>query len=178
MRASCESDGSNETSETLVMSEFTDKRAAELLRRGHRARQVGDYLTALHEFKAAAFVVKSPDALVHWGAMEHFLGDTERAIELCREAITLDPDCGNPYNDIGSYLVVMGRGDEAIAWFKRAIVSKRYEPRQFPHINLGKLYLARREYEQALHHFEEALHHDPNDAEIRELVRSIRSTLH
>ncbi len=159
------------------MEPFIERRATELLDHGHRARERGDYITALHDFKAAAHVRKCPDSLTNWGAMEHFLGDTRRAIELCREAIDVDPDCGNPYNDIGSYLVVMGRCDEAITWFKKAIASKHYAPRQFPHINLGKLYLSRKEYQQALHHFEEALHHDPSDAEIREIVQSIRGTM-
>jgi tetratricopeptide (TPR) repeat protein len=160
------------------MSDFIQRRADLLLRRGNLARDSGDYVTALHEFKAAAYVARTPDALTQWGAMEHFLGDTEKAIELCREAIGLDPDCGNPYNDIGTYLVVQGRGDEAVSWFKKAIVSKRYKPRHYPHINLGKLFLARKEYEQALHHFEEALLHEPGDSEIRELVRAIRHALH
>ncbi len=160
-----------------MQAPFIDRRVAQLLDQGRRARDTGDYISALHSYKAAAHVRKSSDALTNWGAMEHFLGDTRRAIELCREAIDLDPECGNPYNDIGSYLVVMGRPEEAIAWFKKAIAAKRSEPRQFPHINLGKLYLSRKDYQQALHHFEEALHHDPDDLEIREIVQAIRGTM-
>ncbi len=156
---------------------FRERRAEELLDRGLSAVKAGDYVTALNEFRASVYVRKTADGLTNWGSMEHVLGDTERAIELCLEAIAIDPDCGNPYNDIGSYLVVMNRADDAVAWFKRAIAAKRYVPRQFPHINLGKLYLSRKEYKQALHHFEAALGFDPGDPEINELVRAIRKTL-
>jgi tetratricopeptide (TPR) repeat protein len=135
-------------------------------------------VTALHEFKAAAYVRRTPNALTNWGTMEHCLGDTSRAIELCQEAIALDPECSGAYNDIGFYLVALGRADEAILWFKRAIASKRGEdPRQIPHINLGKLYLERRDYDQALHHFEEALRLDPSNAEVRELALTVRKKL-
>jgi tetratricopeptide (TPR) repeat protein len=110
--------------------------------------------------------------------MGHCLGDTQKAIELCQEALALDCECSCAYNDIGFYLVALGRADEAIVWFKRAIASKRgEEPRQIPHINLGKLYLERRDYDQALHHFEEALRLDPGNAEVRELAHTIRKKL-
>ena len=32
----------------------------------------------------------------------------------------MDPDFGNPYNDIGAYLIEMGRLDEAIPWLEKA----------------------------------------------------------
>src|SRR5690606_1854002 len=113
---------------------------------GLDAVKEGDYVRALHEFKASCFAMKSADSLVNWGWMEHELGDTERAIELCREAIGVDPDIGSPYNDIGSYLVSLGRFDESVFWFEKAIVSKYYIPRQYPHINLGKVYLRGGQY--------------------------------
>ena len=157
---------------------FIDKRASALLDKGKSAVASGDYVTALHEFKAAAYVRRTPTALTNWGTMEHCLGDTRRAIELCQEAIELDGECSEAYNDIGFYLVALGRADEAIEWFKRAIASKRGEdPRQIPHINLGKLYLERRDYDQALRHFEEALRFDPGNAEVRELASAIRKKL-
>ena len=64
----------------------------------------------------------------------------EAAIEECRKAIALDPDFGNPYNDIGAYLIELGREAEAITWLTRAITAKRYAARSFPYINLGRVY--------------------------------------
>ena len=37
------------------------------------------------------------------------------AIEECHKAIDIDPDFGNPYNDIGSYLFQQGKFKEAIS---------------------------------------------------------------
>ena len=36
-------------------------------------------------------------------------GQWDDAIELCQQAIALDPDLGNPYNDIGVYLEQQGK---------------------------------------------------------------------
>jgi tetratricopeptide (TPR) repeat protein len=69
----------------------------------------------------------------------------EEAIAECHIAIRVDPDFGNPYNDIGAYLVELGRLEEAIPWFERAKRSVRYEPRHFPHLNLSHIYIKRNE---------------------------------
>jgi len=161
----------------MQLAHFTERRANTLLQRGIVARDAGDYLSALHQFRAAAFVQRTAEALTQWGAMEHFLGDTDAAIELCCEAIAIDPDAGGPCNDIGTYMTVKERYDEAIAWFERAIAAKECELRQNPHINLARVLLLRKEPTQALRHLEAALRYDPGNPEVIDLVRSIRSSL-
>ena len=104
------------------IDEFTAKRSDDLFMRGIVAVEIGDYVTALNEFRASCYVQRSADALTHWGWMEHNLGDTDKAIDLCKDAIGIDPDYGNPYNDIGSYLVSLGRTDEAIVWFGLSLI--------------------------------------------------------
>ncbi len=86
----------------------------------------------------------------------------EDAIEQCKYAIEIDPDFGNPYNDIGSYLIALGRFDEAVTWLELAIAAKRYESRHFPHFNLGKIFERRGMWEEALAEYESALEIDPN----------------
>ena len=39
---------------------------------------------------------------------------------------------GNPYNDIGAYLIEKGDLDEAIPWFHKAMQATRYESPAFP----------------------------------------------
>ena len=134
----------------------------------------GEIEKARDEFKASARVRRSADALTYWGWMESQLGQTERAIELCKEAIDLDPDFGNPYNDIGSYLVSMGRTDEAVPWFLEAIEAPRYESRHFPHVNLAKVYLMKKEYEMALEHFEAALEFSPEEESILNAIKALK----
>ena len=51
------------------------------------------------------------------------------------------PDFGDPYNDIGVYLIKRGDLSGAIPWLEQAKRAPRYEPRHFPYLNLGRIYL-------------------------------------
>ena len=105
------------------------------------------------------------------------MGDHERAIAEAKKAIPLDPDFGNPYNDIGVYLIELGREDEAIPYLRQAMRAKRYCCHQFPHFNLGRIYLKKKMYEQAREEFERALRIDPEYAPALkglELLRELR----
>ena len=91
-------------------------------------------------------------------------------------AIGVDPSFGNPYNDIGSYLVHQNRLEEAIPWLEKAKLAPRYEPRHFPYLNLGRIYLrlgrvreANREFEQAAFFQSalESLDHPDEDSDVQ-----------
>jgi len=86
----------------------------------------------------------------------------EDAIEECKTAIELDPDFGNPYNDIGSYLISLGSYDEAIIWLEKAIDARNYEPRHFPYFNLGRIYERRGDWFTAMNYYEDALDVNPD----------------
>src|SRR5262249_7657354 len=58
-----------------------------------------------------------------------YQGKHEEAIAECKRAIAVDPSFGNPYNDIGAYLIELGRGDEAVEWLGRAHAAPRHAPR-------------------------------------------------
>jgi len=153
---------------------FIERRSEQLLNEGLAAFGRGDIEKARDEFRASVNVRKTAEGLTYWGWMESQLGHTERAIELCKDAIVVDPEFGNPYNDIGSYLVSMGRPEDSIPWFEAAIKAPRYEPRHFPCVNLAKVYLMRREYALALHYFEEALEYAPDDQSITSAIKALR----
>jgi len=103
-----------------------------------------------------------------------FQGRLDDAIEECRKAIATDPEFGNPYNDIGCYLVEQGKGEQAISWFERAKAARRYEPRHFPYLNLGRLRAARGEVAEALAEFEGALAENPEDPIARHFIEKLR----
>src|SRR2546425_9934657 len=90
-----------------------------------------------------------------------FQGKIEDAIAECKRAIEIDPEFGNPYNDIGAYLIELGQPDNAIPWLERATEAQRYEPRHFPHYNLGRAYLAKEMYAPAEACFQKALRIEP-----------------
>jgi Tfp pilus assembly protein PilF len=83
------------------------------------------------------------------------------AIEECKRAIEVDPTFGNPYNDIGAYLIQQQKLDEAIPWLERAIGAERYEARAFPWANLGRIYTARGDRARAIECFRKALDEHP-----------------
>jgi Tfp pilus assembly protein PilF len=104
----------------------------------------------------------------------HFQGKIDEAIAECKLAIEVDPDFGNPYNDIGAYLIGRERYDEAIPWLEHAIQAKRYEPRHFPYFNLGRVYLAKGLINRARSLFQQALDVEPRYTIARQAIESIR----
>jgi len=84
-------------------------------------------------------------------------GRLDEAIVECEKAIQIDPDYGNPWNDIGSYLLAKGDLDRAIPYLKRATEARRYCCPQFPHLNLGGIYAEQRRYREAKREFERVL---------------------
>jgi len=160
-----------------MVTELSLKRAEKLLNQGLRYVEAGALSEARQAFKESLKWNESAQSLTYWGWMEHHFGDTPLAIRLCHQAISVDPDFGNPYNDIGSYLVSMGKEDEAVSWFKKAMLAKDYEPRQFPHMNLGRIYLSQRKPSKALQEFEKALDYLPGDPNILATMESIRRLL-
>jgi tetratricopeptide (TPR) repeat protein len=88
-------------------------------------------------------------------------GKYEEAIDECYIAIELDPDFGNPYNDIGSYLISLGQYDDAIPWLEKAIHAPDYDPRHYPYVNLGKVYEIKGEWIKALEYYKKSLEIEP-----------------
>src|SRR5262245_30821796 len=124
-------------------------------------------------------IEEEPTAEAHTflGWAYSFQGRLEDAIAECRRAIEVDPDFGNPYNDIGAYLIEMGRGDEAIPWLEQAVRALRYEPRHFPHANLARVYKARFEYDKAARELEKALELEPDYAHARKELAGLRARM-
>jgi len=72
--------------------------------------------------RAVSIVSGAPshgEAHTFLGWTYHFQGRIEEAIAECKLAIGLDPEFGNPYNDIGAYLIELGRFEEAIPWLEQ-----------------------------------------------------------
>lgn len=138
----------------------------------------GKFEEARKQFQKANKTFQSAESMTYWGWMEYQLGNPRKAISLCKKAIQIDPDLGNPYNDIGSYLVVLGKEDEAIDWFKKAVRSKRYEARHYPHLNLGRIYLKKNLPFKALQEFRKAQKWCPDDLSLQEAISQLNQKIH
>lgn len=156
------------------MTEEHIEQAWQLLQLAYRAQMSGDYDRAVELYKTSIETHPTAEAHTFLGWTYHFQGKVEDAIAECKRAIAVDPDFGNPYNDIGSYLISLGRIDEAIPWLEQAIAAPRYEPRHFPYFNLGRAYYAKGLILRAREYFQQALQIEPEYALARTAIEKIR----
>jgi tetratricopeptide (TPR) repeat protein len=123
--------------------------AAEYFRQAYELQMSGDYQQAIELYSRSIALFPTAEAHTFRGWTYSFLGDYDHAIEDCQQAIKIDPEFGNPYNDIGAYLIEQEKWDDAIPWFQKAMVAKRYEARCFPYFNLGRVYEHQRKWDKA-----------------------------
>jgi len=141
---------------------------------GYEAQMQGRLEEAEAHYQRSIALHPTAEAHTFLGWTYHFQGRIEEAIAECKRAIEIDPDFGNPYNDIGAYLIEQERYDEAIPWLERATEARRYEPRHFPHYNLGRAYLGKEMYSNAMRCFQEALQIEPRYSLARQALASLR----
>jgi tetratricopeptide (TPR) repeat protein len=156
---------------------FLKQRALALWNEGYRRHMGGDLEEAIRLYGESIRVYPTAEAYTFRGWAYSFFGRIDDAIEECRRAIDVDPDFGNPYNDIGSYLIAKGEADAAIEWLEKAKTAPRYEPRHFPFMNLGRLYASKGMVRQAIAEFEGALRIEPDEPACTEMLRQLRLML-
>jgi Tfp pilus assembly protein PilF len=132
---------------------------------------------AKHLYQASLAESPTAEAYTFLGWVYSFERRYDEAIAECKRAIVADPTLGNPYNDIGCYLMALGRHEEAIPWLERAMDASRYEAPHFPHVNLARVYEwqghvldAMREYGRALEHCRD---YEPARAGLRRLQQRV-----
>ena len=137
------------------------ERAGELFAEAYRQQMAGELEEAKRLYRESIEMCPTAEGHTFLGWMYSFEGRWEDAIEECLKAIEVDPTFGNPYNDIGAYLIELDREDEAIEWFQKALKAPRYESYCFPHFNLGRVYEMKRRFEDALAEYKAALKENP-----------------
>jgi Tfp pilus assembly protein PilF len=153
------------------------QRALELWNEGVQHHMHGDFEGAISLYTESIEVHPTAEAYTFRGWAYNFLGRVDDAIGECKKAIEIDPGFGNPYNDIGAYLIAKGELDEAVPWLERAKQAPRYEPRHFPFMNLGRLYAAKGMLQQAIREFERALELQPGEPTCEAFVARLRAAL-
>src|SRR5713101_3209223 len=131
--------------------------AMALFQQAYQNQMQGDLEEAIELYKRSIDVFPTAEGHTFLGWTYSFQGRLDDAIQECLSAIEVDPTFGNPYNDIGAYLIEKGQLDEAIPWFERALGAPRYESYCFPHFNLGRVYERKRQFRQALKEYKKAL---------------------
>ena len=136
--------------------------AAELLQEAYVHQMSGNLDEAVELYQESINAYPTAEAYTFLGWTYSFQGKLDDAIKECKKAIEVDPDFGNPYNDIGAYLIEKEQFSEAIPWLEKATKAKRYESYHFPHYNLGRVYIAQGLMKRATEEFEKALKIEPN----------------
>lgn len=153
-------------------------RVEEAIRLFHEAYQKQmrkEFEQAVDLYKKSIACYPTAEAHTFLGWTYSFMGRLDDAIAECHRAIETDPSFGNPYNDIGAYLMQKGNVDEAIPWFLRALEATRYESYCFPHMNLGRAYESKRQWAAAMREFELALKERADYRPAREGLARIRA---
>ena len=153
------------------------ERALELIEKAMKHQMAQEFDDAIRLYKESISLYPTADAHTSLGWADSFVGRLNEAIAQCEIAIQLDPEFGNPYNDIGVYLMQQQRFDDAIPWLEQAKSARRYEPRHFPFINLGRIYLTKGMIQKALEEFGGALRINPDDGELTQLVEELQTKL-
>jgi len=150
------------------------QRAVALCEQAKDKHLAGDVEDALQLYTESIDAFPTAEAYTFRGWAHSFQGRLDDAIADCKAAIALDPDFGNPYNDIGSYLMKQDKHDEAIEWLERAKLAPRYEPRHYPYVNLGRIFAARGHLLRAIDEIRGALLYRPDDEDCLRALEALR----
>jgi Tfp pilus assembly protein PilF len=153
------------------------ERATRLWQEAYRYQMAGDLERAIDTYQRSIDVQPTAEAHTFLGWTYSFQNRIPEATAECLKAIAIDPDFGNPYNDIGVYLMQQDRLDEAVPWLEKAKGARRYEPRHFPYLNLGRIHLRQGKWPEALREFEGAVRLAPQDVEARKALHTLRGQL-
>ncbi|MGH9882470.1 MAG: tetratricopeptide repeat protein [Pyrinomonadaceae bacterium] len=151
--------------------------AKQLFQQAYEAQVAQNYEEAIELYKRSIETYPTAEAHTFLGWVYSFQNRYDEAIEECLEAIRVDETLGNPYNDIGSYLLAKGDSYGCVRWFKRALFAPRYESYAFPHFNLGRVFEMRRKYLEAARHYSLALEQQPGFTEASNALRRMQSLL-
>jgi tetratricopeptide (TPR) repeat protein len=154
--------------------EAAKREALRLFNAAYEAQMGGELDAAAGLYKQSLAAYPTAEAHTFLGWTYSFMGQTDDAIAACLRAIEVDPDFGNPYNDIGAYLIEKGDPLSAVTWLQRAMSAPRYEAAFYPHFNLGRVYEAERRYLDALDEYGAALRLNPQYALAARALRRLQ----
>ena len=160
------------------MAEENDQKLAiEYFQRAYAHQMKGEFDEAIEFYKKSIEVLPTAEAHTFLGWTYSFLGRYDDAITECHRAIEIDPDFGNPYNDIGAYLIEQGALDEAIPWLEKATLAVRYESYCFPHYNLGRVYERKHQWRKAIECYRDSLQQNPDYTLAKAALRRLQARM-
>ena len=157
--------------------EELQKQAVHYFKEGYQKQMMGELNKAVILYTRSIELYPTAEAFTFRGWTYSFMGKYDEAISECHKAIETDPDFGNPYNDIGAYLIELEKFEEAIPWLEKAVKAKRYESYCFPHLNLGRICEKKGNYFEAMRCYVSALKANPDYALARMNLRKLQALM-
>ncbi|WKE64662.1 type IV pilus biogenesis/stability protein PilW [Gallaecimonas kandeliae] len=114
--------------------------------------------------KAQEFAPDLPDVYYSLGYYYQAVGESKEAEEAYRHAIKLDPENGEALNNFGAFLCGMGRFDESIEYFTKAVRAPGYIKVAGAYENAGTCAKQGGDLDGAEKYFASALSHDARRA--------------
>lgn len=137
------------------------QQAMVLVDRAFRLQMQGQLGDAIELYEKSLDLYPTAKAHTWLGWTYSMMGRYDEAIEQCEHAIILDPQYGNPYNDIGAYLIELDKPEESLTWFEHALEVDDYETPWFALMNLGRAWYLLGKPMLALKFYDQALGLDP-----------------
>ncbi|MEE9391594.1 MAG: tetratricopeptide repeat protein [Planctomycetota bacterium] len=145
------------------MLNYEDRKptAIKFFEAAYKTQMDGDLEAADNYYQKSIALYPTAEAFTFYGWCRSFRQEWDEAIALCERAIELDEDYGNPYNDIGAYLIQKGELEEAIPWLESALRSPRYACPFFAYYNLGQIHEELGDLEASEEFYRMALEENP-----------------
>jgi tetratricopeptide (TPR) repeat protein len=159
----------------FVMTNTPLREAQRFMRLAYTSQMNGQLGEAIELYRKSISIYPTAEAHTFLGWTYSFQGNFDAAIDECMNAIELDPDFGNPYNDIGAYLIRQGKFREAIPWLQKACAAPRYDARHYPHYNLGRIYERLGRILDALDEYREAGRLEPEYKEALQAAERVQA---
>ena len=131
-----------------------DKREAwHLFQKAYQQQMKGELEEAVSLYRQSLAAHPTAEAHTFLGWTYSFMGRLNDAIEECHRAIE---------KLVSENRRLKGELDEAIPWFQKAMLAKRYESPAFPHLNLGRVYEKKGNWTEAIASYKQALALNPD----------------
>lgn len=163
--AACQTSGNGNVKQETKADEKQDA-ARVHTELGQKYMQQGNLKVALEDLdKALTYDPDYADAHTVLGLLYERIGDPKQAEEHYRRAAQIRPKGGNELNNYGTFLCKVGRYDEAVGYFDRAIADPFYNTPDVALTNEGTCLLKAGKADAAEPVLRKALERSPNNAE-------------
>jgi tetratricopeptide (TPR) repeat protein len=153
------------------------EQAGQLLQEAYKQQMSGKVDLAIDLYLKSLAAQPTAEAHTCLGWAYSVKGRYGDAIRECEKAVRLDPEYGNPCNDIGAYMIETGRLEEAIPWLERATKAERYDGRFYAWYNLGRVWERQGDWARALEAYRHAIEQNPEYSLAGKAIRRMESAL-